>query len=66
MAVRCLVRAAECLLLPTRERKACALLWCSRAMLHIAAADPDEQARILAEQVVHQVMAAKQDEEPLA
>lgn len=66
-AVQCLVRASEALLLPTAENKAAALLWCSRAMLHIADSDQNEQARALAEKVCRDVSrdrAAKTQKRP--
>ncbi len=61
-AVRCLVSASEALLVPTPDRRAAALLWCARAMLHIAEADRSGAAREQAEKVVRDVVRAKEKE----
>ena len=62
-AVRCLVSASEALLVPTPERRAAALLWCARALLHIAEADRSGSAGELAQKVVRDVVRAKEKEE---
>lgn len=55
-AIRCLVRASEALLMPTTDRKAVAILWCARALLHIASTDERGIARAQAEAVVREVI----------